>query len=153
MNGCRVKYWSIAVGWALACAGAAAAQPVIHAPPAQPPSPVTTAAIAGAEARAPYPSFASIPPSPKDVRSVAAWKASVIEIKTEGADLVRLIAAQPWTLNDTEAWAADERAIATPPPQIAVGGDTEAFVAAMRERAMPPPPLHHAAGAQAASHP
>jgi hypothetical protein len=153
MNGCRVKYWGVAAGWVLACAGAAAAQPAISPPSAPQPSPVTTAAIAGAEARAPYPSFASIPAFPKDVRSVAAWKASVISIKAEGADLVRLIAAEPWTLNNTEAWAADERAIATPPPPVAVGGDTEAFVAAMRERATPPPPLHHTAGAQPASHP
>jgi len=153
MNGCRVKYWAVAAGWALACAGAAAAQPVIQPPPAPRPSPVTTAAISGAEQRAPYPNFASIPSFPKDVRPLAAWKTSVMTIKTDGAMLVRLVAAEPWTLNDTEAWAADERSIATPPPPIAVGGDTEAFVAAMRERATPPPPLHHTAGAHPASQP
>jgi hypothetical protein len=151
MNGCRVIYWGFAVAWTLVWAGAAGAQPVIRPPPE--PSPVTTAAIATAEAPTGYPSLASIPAFPKDVRPLAAWKASVLSIKADGAHLLRLIAAQPWTLANTEAWAADERAIATPPPPMTTGGDTEAFVEAMRERATPPPPLHHTAGAQAATHP
>lgn len=149
MNGCRVRFWGFAAVVALAGAGAAVAQPVT----ASAPQGATAAAFAAAEGRAGYPRFAAVPTYPKDVRSVAAWKAAVSAIKGEGASVVAQAAAEPWTLYNTEAWADDERAIAAPPPPIPEGGDTAAFVEAMRQRATPPPPLRHAAGAQPASHP
>jgi hypothetical protein len=152
MNGFPAKYWGFAAALALVGSGAAVAQPTITPPPVHP-SPVTTAAIASARAPAAYPSFASIPVYPKDVRPLSAWKSAIVSIQNAGAALHRRAASEPWTLANTEVWAADERAIATPPPPMDNGPDTAAFIAEMRERATPPPPLHHSAGAAPASHP
>jgi hypothetical protein len=152
MNGCRSRIWSFAAALALLWTGAAIAQPTLTPPPAQR-SPITTAAIASAEAPAAYPSFASIPTYPKDLRPLSAWKSAIVSIQTAGVVLTERAAAEPWTLANTEVWAADERAIATAPPPINNGEDTAAFIAQMRERATPPPPLRHTAGAAPASHP
>lgn len=104
----------------------------------------TTAAIAGADRDAPYPSFAQVPEIPKNVRTAQAWKAAVVATRAAGARVARLAARTPWTLEDTAAWAAGERAVAAPPPPMTTpaDGDTEAFVKAMRARATPPPRSH-----------
>ncbi|HEX3918431.1 MAG TPA: hypothetical protein VHW60_13930 [Caulobacteraceae bacterium] len=152
MNGFPAKYWGFAAALALLGPSAAVALPTITPPPAHP-SPVTTAAIAAAEAPSAYPSFASIPVYPKDLRPLSAWKSAIVSIQSAGAALTQRAATEPWTLANTEVWAADERAIATPPPRMENGPDTAAFIAEMRARATPPPPLHHTAGAAPASHP
>jgi hypothetical protein len=125
----------------LLAAGAAHA-----APPALPAnaSPVTKGAIAGAERTAAWPTFAGIPQAPKDVRSVASWKRAVVEIEANGRQLIQMAAAEPWTLSDTVAWAARQRAEATPPPPVTAAddADTDAAVAALRERAKEPPRSH-----------
>lgn len=125
---------------ALTAGGAHAAPPALPANA----SPVTTGAIAGAEHTAAWPTFKGIPPKPADVRSVAAWKKAVVEIEANGRQLVHMAAVEPWTLSDTEDWAARQRAEATPPPPIttATDADTDAAVAAMRERAKQPPRSH-----------
>jgi len=144
MNGCMVKYsamiGALALGWA-GGAATAAAQPTLRPPPVNP-NPVTEQAIAAASKTTVYPTFAQVPPLPKDVRSISAWKASVTSIKDEGVELAQMAAAEPWTLGDTASWAARERAEASPPPPVTAAssqGDTEAFAAAMRARAIPPP--------------
>ena len=144
MNGCVAKYSIAAAALSLCGAGfaaPAAAQPKLSPPPLHP-NPATERAIAEASKDAPYPTFAQIPPLPTDVRSVAAWKASVTSLKAEGAELAEAAAAEPWTLGDTEGWAEQERAAAAPPPPVTTASspaDTEAFAAAMRARAIPPP--------------
>jgi hypothetical protein len=128
MNGCRVKYSTIALALAwLPAAAPAAADP--------------TAAFVDAAAQAHPPSFGQVPPTPRDVRSARAWKAAVVETRIVGQRIARLAAATPWTLSDTAGWAAQERAEGAPPPPITtpLEGDTEAFVKAMRARATPPP--------------
>ncbi len=142
----------------LALANAAAAAPLTLPPPKPGAtlSPVTQQAIDAAEAPAAYPTFASIPAMPKDLRPLAAWKAAVLEIKDEGAHLNALAEVGPWTLSGTEAWADAERAAATAPPPINGPSDldTEAYAALMRQRATPPPPNRHGAEAHpATSHP
>jgi hypothetical protein len=127
---------TVAAATMLAGAAFAASPPTIASP-----SPVTTNAMAGAEAESAYPTFEGIPPTPKDVRSFDAWKASIADIKAVGVDMNAAAAAEPWTLSDTEAWAAHERATATPPPPVTTADDasTDAIVAQMRERAKQPP--------------
>jgi hypothetical protein len=122
-------------------AASAAAQPTL-APPPMHPNPVTEKAIADASQSAPYPTFSQIPPLPSDVRSMHAWKTSVVTLKSDGARMADLAAAGPWTLGDTEGWAERERAAAAAPPPVtqpSSEADTEAFAAAMRARAIPPP--------------
>jgi hypothetical protein len=148
MNGCMVNYSALAAVLVLAGAGLAAPavaqpkpKPTLNLPPAYP-NPVTQQAIAAARQTAPLPTFAQIPPIPKDVRSTAQWKASVTGLKAQGAQLTQLAASEPWTLGDTDAWAASKRAEAEPPAPVTTPSsqaDTEAFAAAMRARAMPPP--------------
>ncbi|HUO11554.1 MAG TPA: hypothetical protein VMU37_02250 [Caulobacteraceae bacterium] len=118
---------------------AAAAKPT---PPPATASPETTAAINGAQhSPAPYPSFRHLKPKPSGLRSVAAWKGAITDVKTTGQQMFARAATQPWTLADTTAWAAKEREEATPPPPITTASDaaTDAAVAAMRERAKEPP--------------
>ena len=144
MNGCMVRFSAIAASLALGGAGLAApacAQPTLKPPPIHP-NAATEQAIAEASKDAPFPTFAQIPSLPKDVRPMSAWKASVMTVKGEGAELAGAAAAEPWTLDDTDAWAEQQRAAAAPPPPITQASsqaDTEAFAAAMRARATPPP--------------
>lgn len=137
MKGFGGKYSTIAV---LAGTVVAAAAVAAHADTTAQ-SPAVRLAIGEAHAKAAYPSFASIPPRPTDVRSIKAWKQSVTTTQAEGDQLLREAAAEPWTLHDTDAWADTERGQAAPPRQITqpAESDTEAFAAAMRARATPPP--------------
>jgi hypothetical protein len=140
----RAKRRSLMAGAAgLAVLGAGAAH---SAPPALPAnaSPLTTGAVASAEHTAAWPTFKSIPPKPTDVRPLAAWKKAIVELESNGRQMAQMAAVEPWTLSDTEAWAARERAEATPPPPITAADDAadDAAVAAMRERAKEPPRSH-----------
>jgi len=134
MNGFRAIFAS-----ATAMLAAMAATGVLAAPTTPPtPAPQTTAA----RQSAPYPSLASVPPKPTDVRPVSAWKTAVLASEAQRDELMKLAAAEPWTLHDTDAWAAEEREAASPPPPITTASsqaDTEAFAAALRARATPPP--------------
>lgn len=105
------------------------------------PTGITPDLLARAEAPAPYPTFASVPPIPKDLRPVGDWRAAVVGVQEDGARLERYAASMPWSLTDSEAWAARARTEATPPPPVTTSTDpeTEALVAAMRARAMTPP--------------
>jgi len=146
MNARPANFLPIGRGALAATAGVslvlAAGTAFAASPPAiSPPSPVTTRAMAGAEAESPYPTFEAIPPTPKDVRSFDAWKTAIADIKLVGLEMHSQAAAEPWTLFNTEGWAAHERAVATPPPPVtsATDASTDAIVAQMRERAKQPP--------------
>jgi hypothetical protein len=91
----------------------------------------------------PYPRFSRLPTMPTDVRTLAAWRAAIqgewaIKRQTEQA-----AAAIPFTLNDSETWAAAARARVSPDMSREAPADTadqsEAFAAAERARATPPP--------------
>jgi hypothetical protein len=133
MNGRRAKYASAAglllAAVAVGCASAA-------------PNTTTADAINAAEKPAPLPTFASIPPAPKDIRAFDDWRAAVAEIKGVGGRINAEAAAEPWTLAATADWADTQRAQAAPPPPMPTSGDTDAFVKAMRARATPPPRAH-----------
>lgn len=122
---------ALAAGWAVLTVQLASAQP-----PSQ-----TTATISAAEKNAPYPTFASVPPAPKDVRPLSAWKTAITDIHASGKSLAELAAAQPWTLSDTDGFAAQARVAGTPPAQVTFAADpaTGAMVAEMRARAKAPP--------------
>ena len=97
MNGCMVIYSALAVALVLTGAGFAApagAQPTLKPPPARP-NPATEQAIAEGHKGGAFPTFASIPPLPQDVRSMAAWKVSVTGLKAKGAELTEMAAAEP----------------------------------------------------------
>jgi hypothetical protein len=85
-----------------------------------------------------YPTFQDIPPVPQDVRPAAAWKSAVASIKGDNAELQAQVAANPPTLSNSEAWAAQKAAAAKPPPSPE-GPSTEEFAKALRDKAKPPP--------------
>jgi hypothetical protein len=128
---------TVYAGLALVLAGTPVAVSAAQPDTANP----TPSAMAAAEKNAPYPTFASVPPTPKDVRSLQAWKTAILDIRRSGADLGSQAAAERWTLSDTEGFAAKAHAEATPPAPVtsALDPDTAAKVAEMRARAKEPP--------------
>ena len=130
MNGCDREFSSRVKGVLLLAGACAALAAVASADP-----------VRAAEG---YPSFASVPPAPKDVRPLSAWRTAVIQTRVVGARLARQASKEPWTLSDTAGFAARERNEATPPPPITTPTEPEtaALVAAMKARASQPPRSH-----------
>ena len=98
-----------------------------------------------AAARGPhaFPTFCSIPPIPRDVRSAAQYKAAVVDTRLAGRDLTRDSAESTFSLTGTDDFAAGARNEAAPPPPMDnPEGDTAAFVDAAKKRATPPPRPH-----------
>jgi hypothetical protein len=110
-----------------------------------PTSPVAADVANAQRTPGPYPQFSHIPPVPKDVRPLGAWRQAVIDTKAEGAQTQAEAAALVFTLQPGEAdsWASAERAKIpagemNPPPADAAD-QAEAFAASARARATPPP--------------
>lgn len=145
MNGCPVKYSSLAaalLALASLAASLAAGRSLAAPAPQRSTSPVT-GVIAEAETSAVLPTFASIPPLPTDVRPFQAWRVAIADARAVGAQTAAEAAAEPWTLADSEGWAARARAEADPPaPMTTPDNDTDAFVREMMRRATPPPRAH-----------
>ncbi|HSZ53883.1 MAG TPA: hypothetical protein VK801_20120 [Caulobacteraceae bacterium] len=91
-----------------------------------------------------YPSFCSIPLPPTDVRTAAEFKTAVVDARVAGRSLTRATARMHWSLTpgETEAFAAQARAQATPPPPLTPPGEAEEFARRAREEATPPPRPH-----------
>ncbi|HEY8004326.1 MAG TPA: hypothetical protein VIE16_08865 [Phenylobacterium sp.] len=105
-----------------------------------PRSPVAGEVAKAVRPDAAYPTFASIPPVPKDVRPHRQYGQAADTIEQARTDLEHATADNTWTLNDTEAFAARARADAGPDLGAPQASDTEAFAKAQRKRATPPPP-------------
>jgi hypothetical protein len=95
--------------------------------------------VAKADAVNTFPSFCDIPAAPVDVRSVAAFRAAVVETRLAGARLVAQTGPESFSLEGTEAFAAAARAEAAPPPPIDSGpATTDEFLRDARARALAP---------------
>jgi hypothetical protein len=106
----------------------------------------TVAAETVAVSRAPgaFPRFTQVPAVPTDVRPIADWRTAVVgewRVKTKTEHEA---AAIPFTLANTEDWAQRTRkkipADQTVPPAVSATQQIEAFAATERARATPPPP-------------
>jgi len=89
-----------------------------------------------------YPTFADIPPAPKDVRPVQAWGPAASAVTTAGQQLEQATAPSTWSLNDTQTFATRAKG-STSDDAAGVSStvaDTEAFARQARQRATPPPP-------------
>ncbi|HWA61445.1 MAG TPA: hypothetical protein VG939_08720 [Caulobacteraceae bacterium] len=130
---------SLAVAALLLAGTAQAATPAACAAPAAPP-PLPPDLVAAAARPHPWPTFCGIPAIPHDIRPATAWKGDVVGLRETGQALVRASDESTFTLNGTDAFAAEARREAAPPPQItSPEGDTEAFVNSAKARATPPP--------------
>lgn len=88
----------------------------------------------------PFPTFASIPKPPDDIRPLAEYGESAQAVLAAGEALVAATAPSTWTLENTDAFADKAREDAGPQYEGREPGDAEAFARELRERATPPPP-------------
>lgn len=90
-----------------------------------------------------FPTFASIPQAPGDVRSAEGWNMAVQGSEAERQQLLADVAPGTFSLNDTEGFiAAETAAVAYNPADVPPAGQaakSAAWARQMRERATPPP--------------
>lgn len=107
-----------------------------------PASPVAAQVEAAAKAPGAYPKFSQIPPKPTDVRSIAAWRSAAQGVIADGRQTSAEARAYPFTLGDSDVWAAQQRAKIPPAEQTAPTQDSskssENYAKKARERATPP---------------
>jgi hypothetical protein len=111
-----------------------------------PRSPIAKEVAASVKPDAPYPSFAAIPPRPKDVRPVRQFGVAAAQVDTAAAQLAAETSDDKFSLQNTDTFAAEAQKAAGPeasPSQSQQAAETEAFAAALRKRATPPPPQKH----------
>ena len=126
----------------LALVGCAGLNPFV-AGRIDPNSPIAAEVAAASRSPGRYPKLTNLPPVPTDVRSAEQWRVAVVSEQALGRRTEQEAAAIPFTLSDSEAWAASMRAridpaLAVPPPADA-SQSTEDYAAAKRARATPPP--------------
>ncbi|HEY5289730.1 MAG TPA: hypothetical protein VIJ59_06825 [Caulobacteraceae bacterium] len=115
------------------------------APTCAPPSPALNPEFAVPAQGLAFPSFCSIPPAPKHVRSAQAFRSAVVTTRLAGAAVVNQSAPDTFSLGDTTGFVGDARREALPPAPMTSPseGDTEAFVAKSKARATPPARPRH----------
>ncbi|WP_374658884.1 hypothetical protein [Phenylobacterium sp.] len=120
--------------------GGCAGNPFAEAP-IDPASPVAEDVSRMVKASRQDPTFASIPPVPKEERKLADWGKAADQLEIAGAKLDRETAPNTWTLTGTEGFAARARSQAGPDLDTSTSTTTasEAFAKELRERATPPP--------------
>ena len=87
-----------------------------------------------------FPTFASIPKKPTDLRPVVQYGQSARQVLAAGTALVAATEPSTWTWQGTDAFAEKSRRDAGPQLEPPKPGDAEAFARELRERATPPPP-------------
>ena len=105
-----------------------------------PASPIAADVARAANADRPYPTFASIPSTPTDVRGRRAYGRAADEVEAAGIELERQTGPGAWTLEATEGFAARAQGALGREAAPAAAEDPEAFARRLRERATPPPP-------------
>lgn len=105
-----------------------------------PRSPVAGEVARLARANRTHPTFAGIPPMPKDVRPPPQYGREAKALEQARADLAAKTAPETWSLTDTESFAARAQAEAGQEAAPTDSGDAAAFANSQRKRATPPPP-------------
>lgn len=106
-----------------------------------PRSPIAAEVAKSVRPDAAYPTFAAFPATPKDIRPHAQYGVAARQVEKEGAALVAATDAGAWTLADTQGFAAQARIDAGPALPQAQPAETEAFAKDLKARATPPPPI------------
>lgn len=105
-----------------------------------PASPIAGEVARLANTPASYPSFASIPPIPKDVPAPRQFGRAAQSVTQARDQLEAATAPGTWSLNGTEDFAAAARAKAGAEAAPAKTGEADSFADTQRKRATPPPP-------------
>jgi hypothetical protein len=125
------------------CANAPALNPLAVGG-VNPDSTVQAEVVAAMNAPGTAPHFSQVPIVPSDVRPVPAWRAAVVSEWSQKRRTEKEAAAIPFTLANVEEWAQRTRAKIpagqTTPPSAQDAAQIEAFAASERARATPPPP-------------
>jgi hypothetical protein len=108
-----------------------------------PRSPIAGEVAKAVRPDAAYPTFAAIPPVPKDLRPRRQYGAAARQVDQAAAQVEQATADNIWSLSNTDTFAADAQRAAGPDQAAPQPADTEAFAAALRKRATPPPPAKH----------
>jgi len=87
-----------------------------------------------------WPTFCEIPPTPRDLRGAQAFKAAVLNTRLVGRDVDVEAKAGPFSLSDTEDFAARARMDAAAPPPLTPTGAPDAAEFTDQARARPAPP-------------
>jgi hypothetical protein len=131
-------------GWFLTAAAGALLSGCIGNPfvdaKIDPSSPIAPEVARVTRQDAKFPTFASIPKKPTDLRPVAQYGQSARQVLAEGQALIAATEPSTWTLQGTDAFAEKGRQDAGPQLEPPKPGDAEAFARELRERATPPPP-------------
>lgn len=105
-----------------------------------PDSPIAADVAKVAHENTVFPTFASIPPIPKDVRPVKQYGQAAKTVEQARADLEQKTAPESWSLANTDAFAAKAQRDAGQEAAPQPSGDTAAFATTQRKRATAPPP-------------
>jgi hypothetical protein len=105
-----------------------------------PDSPIASEVAKVAHEDRAYPTFASIPSVPKDLRPVRQYGREAQAIEQARADLEQKTAPETWSLTGTEAFAAKGRQDTGQEAAPTPSGATADFATTQRKRATPPPP-------------
>lgn len=106
-----------------------------------PRSPIAAEVAKTVRPNAPYPTFANFPKAPTGLRPTRQYGVEASRVEADAAKLVLATADDTWTLKDTDAFAAKALADAGPVLPPVEPGDTEAFARDLKARATPPPPV------------
>ncbi|WP_293365942.1 hypothetical protein [Phenylobacterium sp.] len=106
-----------------------------------PRSPIAAEVTKTVNPDAPYPTFVAFPKTPEGVRPNPQYGVVAGRVEADGAQLIAATADSTWTLSGTDAFAAQVRAAAGPLLPPPAPGDTEAFAKDLKARATPPPPV------------
>lgn len=105
-----------------------------------PRSPIAAEVAKSVRPHAAYPTFASIPPAPKNVRPHAQYGQAAGRVEKDAANLIAETGDSSWSITNTDAFAAKAQADAGPVLPPVSPADTEAFARDQKARATPPPP-------------
>lgn len=106
-----------------------------------PRSPVAAEVAKTVRPDAPYPTFVNFPKAPAGLRPRKQYGVVAGRLEKDAATLIAATADSTWSLNNTETFAAQARADAGPVLPPVQPGDTEAFARDLKARATPPPPV------------
>ena len=106
-----------------------------------PRSPIAAEVAKTVRPSAAYPTFATFPKVPTDVRPHKQYGIAAAKVESDAAKLVAATADDTWTIKDTDTFVAKARIDAGPELPPVVPGDTETFAKDQKARATPPPPV------------
>ena len=106
-----------------------------------PRSPIAAEVTKTVRPGAPFPTFVAFPKVPTDIRPHKQYGQAAAKIETDASTLIAATADSTWTLTGTDDFATRARIDAGPALPPVTAGDTEAFASDQKARATPPPPV------------